>query len=190
MTITQTGSMLELTSPVVTDYAYVHYYLNVNSSDVVTDSAQVTDSFSYLDLTEDSYYQLVEILLPTTPGTGYYISGQSIYDPDDVMITTDELLAIYPTTGTNIVRTQYDWISTYFLNEYYINLLKSKYLKNICSCNCFSKTDKVLIDALTMGFILIDALKLASQYYEANRIIDQLAVCTNTVTGTPCNCYE
>lgn len=187
MTITQTNNILYFESNIVPGFSYVHYLTLVNLEAEELLQAVITTSESSYTLTSDSYYKVTEIQLPTTPGSGYYISGDQVFDSGDQEVSLEDLLAV-DVSGTNIVREDLDLVSVYFLNEYYINLLKNKYLKNICSCTCVSKIDKVLIDSLTMGIMLIESLVKNNKYNESNRIIYQLSTCSNLVTTSTCNC--
>jgi len=188
MNISQTNNTLVLTSLLSAGYSFVHAIIKIGLTEDELVFSNITNSESSFDLETDAYFNVVEIKLPTTSGAGYYISGNVIYDPLDQVVTVEELLAT-DTAGTNIERDDNDLISTYFLNTYYINLIKSKFLKDICNCACLDKSSKLMIDTLTMGLTLIDKLEENMLFNEANRIINQLSVCTNITPKSDCNCY-
>lgn len=189
MNVSQLQNTLTITSTIASGYKYVHYIIKVNLEDEVVKQTEITESISTYTMLQDGYYKIVELRLPTTSGSGYYITGTTIYSPSNVVLSPEELLLV-DVTGTNIIRDGSDIIVTYYLNEYYINIIKSKFLKNICSCACLTAVDKVLIDTLTMGLVLITKLEENSQYHEANRIISQLSSCSNIQNDANCNCYE
>lgn len=188
MNITQDGTKLNIISQSTPAYQYVHVVqdVTITSTDIVHD--EITDSVSYYTFVADGYYIITEMKLPVTPGNYYYISDGEIYDPSGAVMTTEELLAVDP-AGTSIVREDEDYITMVILNEYYLDLLKAKYLKNICNCGCgcIDKQDKVKLDTLTMGLDLIEALESKVQYYEVQRIVEKLSVCFNIVQGD-CDC--
>lgn len=145
----------------------------------------------------------------------YYIYNGAIYDGTDVQISALTILNT-PTTGTNIIREDLDYFSTYFTYTYYISILKNKFLKNICSCgntglptmpyvvNSYSpnyvngvvdrgyntnniKQDRTTVDVLMMGLEIIKYLLEYLLYMEAERIIEQIQPC-NTGTNLGCGC--
>lgn len=194
MNISQTNNVLTLTSTPANGYYFVQYVTRVDVVGETVLHAPIVVSSSEYTLSEDSYFKLAEIkiqVLPVTipqtiPGTGYYSDGASLYGEGEE-ITEEQLWAVDP-SGTNLTRVDYDLISTYNLDTYYLNLLKNKYLSNMCNCSCINKSDKMLIDTLTMGLELIGLLTTRSQYYEADRIINQLSYCANLTTDQSCNC--
>ena len=188
MNISKNNNELTLTSIVSAGYLYVHAIIKigVEEDEIIFDD--ITESESVYTLTQDGYFNVVEIKLPTSSGVGYYILGDVIYDPLDQPMTVAELLAT-DVTVTNIERDDNDLISTYFLNDYYIKLIKAKFLKDICNCACLDKSSKLMIDTLTMGLTLISKLEENMLFNEANRIINQLSVCTNITPNSDCNCY-
>jgi hypothetical protein len=190
MNITQTEGTVTITSQEIASYGYIHIIQDVTITDTIVVSDIFTDISSTYTFLSDGYFIITEIRLPLASGSGYYIDmdEEIIYAPDDTVITTEELLAL-DTTGTNIIREDEDWLTMYILNEYYINLLKSKYLKNICNCGCgcIEKSDKVKLDTLTMGLDLIEALEAKYQYYEIQRIVEKLMVCFN-LADSNCDC--
>lgn len=45
-----------------------------------------------------------------------------------------------------------------------------------------------MIDTLTMGLALIEELNVYAQYYESQRIMEQLNKCIGNIDATNCNC--
>lgn len=188
MTITQVENKLTIISQETSGYEYIHVVQDVTIHETVIVSSEFTNSISYYTLPTDGYYIVSEIKLPTTSSSGYYISGDAVVSTEIGVITVKELMNI-DTTGTNIVKNEVDHISMYYLEDYYLKLLKSKYLKNICNCGCgcIDRQDKVKLDTLTMGLDLIEALTLTAQYFEIQRIVEKLSVCFGMVKND-CNC--
>lgn len=189
MNITTTNNSLLLSSPVESGYKYIHYVIKVTLEDEELVYTNITSSESSFVLNTDGYYKVIEIKLPTNSGSGYYISGETVYNPSSEEITTEELLNI-DTTGTNIIKVQYDYISIYFINEYYLKILNNQFLKQLkCGCESVNRADKLTVDLLTMGLILVEKLIENSMFYEANRIIYKLSICSNLVNSSNCGCY-
>lgn len=191
MNIIQTDGTISITSQESAGYGFIHIIqdVTITSTDVVSDIF-TTASSSYT-FVSDGYFIITEIKLPSSPSPGNYyidIAEEQIYDPTGSLITTEQLLEV-DTEFTNILRVDQDWLTMYILNEYYIRLLKSKYLKNICNCGCgcIDQADKVKLDTLTMGLDLSEALAAKYQYYEVQRIVEKLMVCFNLV-DTNCDC--
>jgi hypothetical protein len=188
MNISQIENKINITSVNTSLYSYVHVINSITVNNTLVLHDPIVTSTSTYTLPYDGYFVISEIKLPTTPGNYYYTQNGSIYNPSGAIITTEELLDTN-TQGTNIIRSDEDHVSIYYLQNYYINLLKSKYLKNICNCGCgcIDKVDKVKLDTLTMGLDLIEALLSKVQYYEVQRIIEKLMVCFGIVDNN-CNC--
>lgn len=188
MNITNNNNTLLLSSTIDVGFKYIHSVIKVNIEDEELVFESITDSESSFVLSTDGYYKITEIKLPTTTGGGYYISGETIYNPSSQVILVEDLLLVDP-IGTNIIRTDYNHIFIYFLNKYYTDLLNSQLLKQLkCGCQSVNKTDKTTIDILTMGLILIEKLIENLMFYEANRIIYKLSLCSNMVNYPNCNC--
>lgn len=191
MQISTELNKITLVSPVASGYAYVHTIQKVTTMEVTLEESFITESISSYELSTDGYYIVSEIKLPDSVSVGnYYISGESIYDTTGTEITVQELLDT-DTTGTNIIREDNDYFTYYFLELYYINLIKDKFMKGICSCNCNNgkSSEKLTIDTLTMGLEVIKILVEYLQYLEAERIIEQLSVCSGQI-NVNCNCYD
>lgn len=191
MNITQIENNLTLASIESPQYGYVHITQKVTISGSAVYKTYFTLSTSTVYLETDGYYQIVEIKLPASEGYGYWIDVNSggtgvVYDPEGSEVPIEDLLAL-PLNTANIVREDQDLISTYLLQTYYILLIKSRFLNNICSCDCPDKEEKLKIDILTMGLALIEYLKVYAQYYEIERIIEQTTSCVG-VTLNSCNC--
>ena len=189
MNVSQSDAKLNIVSTESFSYAYVHVVQDVRIAETTVVHDEITDSVSYYTLQSDGYFIITEMKLPTTAGAYYWIGGDYIYDPGGNLITVEELLAVDP-TGTSITREDLDYISLYYLNDYYLKLLKTKYLKNICNCGCgcIDNMDKVKLDTLTMGLDLMEALQEKVQYYEIQRIAENMMVCYGIVDNS-CNCY-
>lgn len=189
MNISQSENKLIIVSEETAMYRYIHIVQDVTIVNTTIVNDEFTDSMSYYTFSDDGYFIVTEMKLTTNPGDYYYISNDTIYDPTGTEITVEELLEVDIDLNPEIVREDQDYISMYYLDDYYLTLLKSKYLKNICNCgcSCIDNIDKVQLDTLTMGLDLIDALLLKLQYHEVQRIVEKLSVCFG-LTNTNCNC--
>jgi len=170
-------------------YIHVVQLLGVNGPS--TRYENYTYTSSTFTLAVDGYYTITQLMLPTTPdpGTYYILEGvtDQIINPDGDPISISQLLEVDP-TGTTITREDEEWFGDYLIRTYYINLLKKKYLNNICNCDCINKQDKLMIDTLTMGLALIEELNVYTQYYESQRIIEKLNKCLGNINATNCDC--
>ena len=187
MQIVQTNNTLSMTSTPQAGFKFVHIInkVTITLEEIIHDT--ITDSISSKTLTYDGYYQVSEMKLTTTPGNYYYITGDVIYLNGDVK-TSEDLFNADPNTG-GFTRTDYDIINTYNLNTYYTNLLKSAFTKDLCGCGCLSKYERTTLDVLIMGMELINQLTLIENYFEVQRIIERLSICTGLLTSG-CDCYE
>lgn len=188
MNISQVDNTLNISSTAYSGYTYIHAIQSVTINEVILVNDVFTTAASSYNFLTDGYFIIIEIKLPTTPGEYYYISDEIIYNPEGEEITVEQLLDI-DVTDTNISRVDEDYTTIYYLNDYYLALLRSKYLKNICNCGCgcIDKQDKVRLDTLTMGLDLIEALIGKAQYYEVQRIVEKLMICFGIVENN-CNC--
>lgn len=186
MTITQINNTITLTSTASVGFRYIHTVQKVTLTETTLISEVFTDGVSTFVLPSDGYYIITEIKLTTTPGDYYYITGDIVFSTVATEISVEDLLEV-DITNTNIERVDEDWFNKYNTNLYYINLIKSKFTRTICSCSCLSRTDKLTLDTLMMGLTLIESLVINEQFNEANRIIEQLGVCNNLITSN-CNC--
>lgn len=188
MDITQTDNRISIVSPSVAGYTYIHVIQDITIAKATIVSETFTDSVSYYTFESDGYFVITEFKLPETAGSGYYIISEKIYDPTDQQISVATLMEV-DTEYTNILRIDEDHMTKYYLSDYYLRLLKEKYLKNICNCgcSCIDKIGKVELDTLTMGLDLIEALEIKHQYYEVQRIVEKLSICFGLIMPN-CNC--
>lgn len=181
---------LTVSDTLVSVYKYIHVIqLNAVTGNS-TQYVKYTHEASTTVLATDGYYTITQIMLPLAPVPGTYYIIEDVVDqiiaPNGFPITVDQLLAVDPIAG-GFDRQDVDWFTYYQLNDYYITLIKAKFLNNICNCGCINAQDKLMIDTLTMGIALLDELITYAQYYEAERILEQLSKCTGIV-NTNCNC--
>lgn len=187
MKIEQFDNTLTLTSITVSGHKYVHALQKVTTLTTTYYSGSFTENVSTSALTTDGYYIISEIRLPEGVSNGnYYILNNKIYNPSGVEISIEDLLTVN-IIGTNIIRTDYNYVSCHYLNTYNINLIKQTFLKGICSCNCSTRTDKQTIDTIIMGLEVIKNLIDYELYLEAQRMIEQLGVCSG-ILNPNCNC--
>jgi len=181
---------LTVSDTMVSGYKYIHVIQLNGITGPGTQYVKYTHESSTTTLATDGYYTVTQMKLPLTqtPGTYYIIEGtvDQVIGPDEIPISIKDLLLVNP-VGTTIVRQDQDIFMIYLLKTYYTNLIRSKFLKNICNCDCISKQDRLMIDTLTMGLALIEELNVYSQYYESQRLVELLWRCSGTVI-TNCNC--
>lgn len=181
---------LTVSDTAVSVFKYVHTIQLNNIAGTGVRYDKYTYDSSTTILATDGYYTITQIMLSLdqVPGTYYIIEDvvDQIIGPSGFPITITELLAVDPLEG-GFERQDQDWFTYYQLNDYYINLIKAKFLNNICNCGCINTQDKLMIDTLTMGLALIDELITYTKYYESERILEQLSKCTGIV-NTSCNC--
>lgn len=187
MNITKSKNTITITSsPVYATHTYIHVVQQITTTSEIIIHEAFTESISSKTLPSDGYYKVTEFWLPNTAGEGYYIIDSKVYTPTNEQISVEQLLDVN-IAGTNIARVDQDLFNEYNLNDYYISLIKSKFLKNICNCDCLSAQDRRMIDTLTMGLSLIEVLNTYLQFYESQRIVEQLYKCQGVV-NTNCNC--
>jgi len=187
MLIVKTNNVLSMTSTPTSGYKFVHIINKVTITVETIIHDEITDSVSSKTLTDDGYYQVVEMKLTTTPGTGYYITEDKIYF-NGIEKTSSDLFIADPNIG-GFTRTDYDVVNIYILSNYYLNLLKSTFTKDLCICGCASKYERITMDILVMGIELINQLTIIKNYYEVQRIIERLSICNGLLTSG-CDCYE
>lgn len=189
MELELTATTLNVTSIDSLGYSFVHIIQKITTTSTTIYDSNITEGTSEFVLETDGYYIVSEIKILDTESPGfYYTDGESIYDTSGEEITIQELLDL-DIEGTNLEREDQDLVTYYLLNTYYVDLVKSKFLKKICTCSCVRDSDKLTIDTLTMGLYAIQSLVDYEQYYEAERLIEQLGVCSGVV-NTNCNCYD
>ena len=187
MKIEQSSNVLTLTSTTVSGHKYVHALQKVTTLTTTYYSGTFTENVSTISLSTDGYYIVSEIRLPdAVSANNYYILNNKIYNNLGVEISIEELLAVDP-TGTNIIRTDYDQVSYHFINDYMINLIKQTFLKGICGCSCSTRDNKQTIDTIIMGIEVLKNLIEFNLYLEAERIIENLGICTGILNAN-CNC--
>jgi hypothetical protein len=180
MAAIKNNNNIVITSTPSAGYGHVHIIQKITSSTETIVNSVIGDSSTF-PTTVDGYYIVTEIILPTADGGSYFIDGDEIKLGTASVILSDLLDLVAAETTTELVL-------YYYLNIYYINLIKSKLLKNLCSCACMSLSDKLTLDTLTMGLTIIPILEADSQFVEMGRMVDQLSVCTG-ITNTGCACY-
>jgi len=186
MNITQIENTITLSSTETSGYKYIHVIQQVTISSTTVIHEVFTFNNSSKVLPNDGYYILIEMKMPTTPGNYYYIVDDIIYDPTDNPVTIAEVLLLDPVTY-GIDRNDNDLFTTYIITEFYIKYVKEKFQNIICGCTTCGPTNKLTMDTLEMGLALIEYLNIYSQYYESQRIVEQLGSCLNISTST-CNC--
>ena len=187
MKIEQFSETLTLTSITVSGHKYIHALQKVTSTDTTYYSGIFTENVSTIAFATDGYYIISEIRLPEQViSNGYYTLNDIKYDPTANTITIENLLKV-DITGTNIIRTDYNYLSYYYINKYNIDLIKQTFLKGICNCGCSTRTGGQTIDTLIMGIEVLKNLVDYELYYEAQRVVEQLGICTGILT-TSCNC--
>lgn len=196
MEILQSDATLNIFGTAVFGYSNVYLIQRVDPclEDPVNVLAQIAAGGTTLTLTADGYYQIHKFTMSTTPtGSNWYISGNYAINPNMTSILSGDalydLLEIDPDdyAGLGIAYEYVDHFSYYFIETYYINLIRSKLLQKICDNTCVPVSDKVTIDTLLMGIEVIKILIEQAQYDEAARIVNLLSTCTG-VTTTSCNC--
>lgn len=185
MEIEQHGDTLTLTSPTISSHKYIHIIQKVTSTNTTFYSGVFSENISSIALTTDGYYILTEIRLPEIITVGYYIQNDKIYN-NGVEISIEDLLKI-DVEGTNILRTDSDYLSYYYINKYNIDLIKTTFLKGICNCGCSTREGNQTIDTLVMGIEVLKSLVDYNLYYEAQRVVEQLSICTGEINSN-CNC--
>lgn len=194
MELIQTNNTLTVFGTSVEGYSNVYILQKIDpTSETATNVANsVSTAGTAFTITTDGYYLISKFIMSTTPSDiYYYIDGEAVITPEDAEWTTTALYQLldiddYVAAGITVETTNY--FTYYNIQTYYINLLKSKFLKNLCACGCMSANDRVTIDTLTMGIEVIKSLITYSQLNEAARIVSLLSVCTGNV-NTNCNCY-
>ena len=194
MELIQTNSTLTIfgTESVGYSNVYILQKMDPTTELPVNMDYKVSVAGTTFTLTSDGYYAINKFILSTTPSdTTYYISGEVVYVPGgDILMESGlyDLLLIEDYTETGITYEVTNYFTYYTIETYYLNLLKSKFLKSMCGCGCVSASDRVTIDTLTMGIEVIKSLVLYSQFNEASRILNLLNTCTGIV-NTNCNCH-
>ena len=182
----------------------------------------ITDTVdtSNFEMSTDGLYRVTHIILPTNEWLLDAISKNGIslytliyyYNTTDKLfykyisgtsteVTIDELLAVNPTSTNTIIRTDKNTFCTCRLNQCFYNLCKS--LFGILPSKCANKVDenKSMIynrDIIWMAINIIKYLIEQGQYYEAQRILEEVtqcgSICNNIVvdknSGGGCGCSK
>lgn len=188
MEIIQNNAKITITDPEVANYSYLHIVQRITIDNESIFDSKITTNYSEYNLTDDSYYIASSMKITTIPGSGYYISGDQVYNEFNVAVTAQDLLNIVDIESTNIVKSSQNYIFTYYIKKYYLDLIQSKFLKGLCACGCMDAQEKITVDALTMGLNLLEVLVANQYYYEAERLIEKLTVCTGIV-NVGCGCH-
>jgi hypothetical protein len=190
MTLTENQNTLVITDAVIADYSNVYIIQKITPS--VADPENITylvsEDGGTIAITLDGYYNVHRLQITTTAGAGYYILGDVLYGPGDVVIQGADvylLLDIADFAAEGIIYSVADYFTYYNIEKYYVDFLKTKFLKNVCCCN--PPNDRSIIDPLTMGIDVIKYLLEYQQYNEAARIVEMLATCTGVI-NTSCGC--
>ncbi len=193
MELTQIQNTLVIENTVIAGYSNVYILQKIETS---TDSSSnlgyfISTSGGSFALTIDGYYKVYRFSITTTENAGYYIDGQTVYAPGGDELYDNSiysLLQIEDYEEEGIIYEMEEHFNYYCIEKKYIDLLKNKFLKDMCGCGCITPSDKVTVDTLTMGLEVIKYLVQYSQYYEADRIVSLLSTCTGIVNSN-CNCY-
>jgi len=193
MEIIQTSNTLAIFGSVVTGYSNIYILQKIDPLTTLPTNIAVSVSTggTSFNLPSDGYYAVNKFTLSTdTNSLGYYIVGQAVYVPGGttwIQSALYNLLTVSNPSTVGITLEVTYYFTYYAIQTYYLNLLKAKFLKDLCSCGCDSN-DKVLIDTFTMGIEVLKNLIQYSQYNEASRIVSILSTCSGVV-NTSCNCY-
>lgn len=185
MIIERTNEWINIISTPAVGYYYVHAIQQVTTLETSLLHSIIVELESEYQFLIDGYFVISEILLPDSEGQGVWTDGDKIYDENGIEITVEQLLEIDPETS-NIVRDDDSIVITYYLNEYYHSVLKVSLQDGLCG-KCKSTTQKAELDTLMIGLEVIDYLVENEQYYEAQRIIEQLSSCVGLMNSN-CNC--
>ncbi len=190
MELIQNQNILVITDTAVADRSNVYIIQRISPTSDVPENITylISEDGGTVAITLDGYYNVHKLQITTIAGAGYYITGDQLYGPGDVLVTGTNiysLLDIEDFLAVGITYSVENYFTYYNIETFYIDLLKNKFLRNICCCN--PPNDRVTIDALTMGIDVIKYLLEYLNYNEAARIVDMLAVCTGVV-NTNCGC--
>lgn len=176
----------------------------INKHYKTEDGVNVLDE-SNLDFAVDGLYEVNHIILPTMEwyqiyqtevlnyfDSVYVVSGDQILKLDVEtrefnVVTIEELLEVNP-TNTTIIKETKNTFSLCHLLECFYNICKDL-LSKLCPINCRTKTEyQDLIfnrDLIWMAINVIRYCIELGQYYEAQRILEQIQGC-----GTICAQYD
>ena len=184
MIIERNNEWISIISTPAAGYYYVHTIQQVTTLETSLLHSVIVESESQYQFLIDGYFVVSEIALPDSAGSGIWTDGDKIYD-ENGEISVEDLLEVDP-ESSNIVREDQGIVTTYYLDEYYHNILESSLKAGLCG-KCLSATKQAELDTLMIGLEVIDHLVENEQYYEAQRIIEQLSTCAG-LTESNCNC--
>lgn len=187
---TQNTLVIEDTASVGYSNAYILQKIQTDIGNTENIGHVVGSSGGVFTLPSDGYYMVHKFQITTIQNNGYYISAGEVYGPGDDLLSEYSiysLLTIEDYEEEGIAYDSMEHLNYYNIETYYINLLKTKFLKNMCGCSCDNQSNRITIDTLTMGLEVIKYLIEYSQYNEASRIVDMLSICTGVI-NINCNC--
>ena len=186
MEISTSNNIIYVSNTPTLGYKYVHFLQKLNNKDTLLKDYSVTDNVSNIILPEDGLYNVTSVrIINSNVENSYYIEDDEVFDNLGNLIVVEDLLNV---THASLIKETEVTFLIYYLKNFYTNLLESKIFKNIYDCNCQeSKTDKVLIDTLTMGLEVLKILVEHEQFHEAQRIVEKLTTC-NKAINLNCNC--
>lgn len=194
MEILQTGGTLNIFGEEIEGYSNVYLIQRIDpcGDDPINVAAAIYAGGAVFTLTADGYHQITKLTMSTTySATNYFIIGSIVYSPGGAAQFTGDslydLLGIIDFAAVGIIEESTDYFTYELTNTYYINLVRTKFLCNVCSNTCIADKDRIVLDTLLMGIEVIKLLMAQSQYDEAARIMNLLSTCTG-VTSTSCNC--
>lgn len=194
MEILQSGSTLNIFGEEVEGYSNVYLIQRIDPclDDPVNVGAAIYAGGAVFTLTADGYHQITKLTMSTSYSeVNYFILSGKVYSPGgSTQYTGDslyDLLDITDYEGYGIIYEEANYFTYELMNTYYINLVRTKFLCNVCSNTCITDKDRIVLDTLLMGIEVIKILVAESQYDEAGRIANLLSTCTS-VTSTSCNC--
>lgn len=194
MEILQTGGTLNIFGEEIEGYSNVYLIQRIDpcEDDSINVAAAVYAGGAVFTLTADGYHQITKLTMSTTyNATNYFIIGSTVYSPGGAAQFTGDslydLLGIIDFAAVGIIEESTDYFTYELTNTYYINLVRTKFLCNVCNNTCITDKDRIVLDTLLMGIEVIKLLMAQSQYDEAARIMNLLSTCTG-ITSTSCNC--
>lgn len=189
MVVTKSNEWITITDFELVGYSYLHAIQSITTTGSFLLNYDIVESESIYQFEMDGYYIITSIRLLNTNTSGeYWTDGSKIYNPNGDEISVEDLLEItdFP-IDLDIIREDSEYLLYYYLNNYYLSFINDKFANIICG-RCQSTSNNVTQDTLVMGLYLIEYLEENEQYYEAQRIIEQLSACVGLSTASNCNC--
>lgn len=194
MEILQSGSTLNIFGEEIEGYSNVYLIQRVDpcESDPINVAAAIFAGGAVFTLTADGYHQITKLTMSTTySAVNYFIFDNKVYSPGGLtQLSGDDLYDLLDITdfeGYGITYESTNYFTYELTNTYYVNLVRTKFLCNVCNNTCIADKDRIVLDTLLMGMEVIKILIGESQYDEAARIMNLLSTCTG-ITSTSCNC--